>query len=76
MDWLALALALVKMLGAFAGFLHDRQMVSAGQAAEIAAALKGQSDALNKAIAAREAVRGDIAAHPDRVRDHDEFERP
>jgi len=76
MDWLGLALGLVKLLGAFTGWLHDRAMISAGQAEQIAAELKGQSDALTKALAAREAVRADIARNPDRLRDDDGFKRP
>lgn len=75
MDWLGLALGLVKLLGAFAGWLHDRQMISAGQAQQVAAELKGQSDALTKALAAREAVRADIAHNPDGVRSDDGFKR-
>jgi len=75
MDWLALALGLVKLLGAFTGWLHDRRLLSAGQAEQVAKELQGQSDALKKALAAREAVRGDLAAHPDRVRADDGFKR-
>lgn len=76
MDWLALILSAVKLLGAITSWMHDRQMVSAGQAEQIAAELKGQSDALTKALAAREAVRADIARNPDRLRDDDGFKRP
>lgn len=75
MDWLALALGLVKLLGAFTGWLHDRTLLSAGQAQQVAAELKGQSDALTKALAAREAVRADIARNPAGVSDDDGFRR-
>lgn len=76
MDWLALALGLVRLLGGFVGWLHDRQMISAGQASQVATEMKAQTDALNKALAAREAVRADIAVRPDRLRDDDGFKRP
>ena len=76
MDWLALALGLVKLLGGFVGWLHDRQMLSAGQAEQVAKEMEAQTDALRKANAAREAVRADIARDAGRVRQHDEFERP
>lgn len=75
MDWLGLALALVKLLGAFTGWLHDKQLINAGQATQVAAELGKQHEILTKAIAAREAVRADIAKHPDRVRDDDGFRR-
>lgn len=75
MDWLGLALALVKLLGAFTGWLHDKQLIDAGQSKQIAAELGKQHEILTKAIAAREAVRADIAKHPERVRDDDGFGR-
>lgn len=75
MDWLALALGLVKLLGGFVGWLHDRQMLSAGQAEQVAKEMEAQTDALRKANAAREAVRADLAKHPERVKDQDEFRR-
>lgn len=75
MDWLALIVGLVKLLGAFTSWLHDRQMMSAGQAEQVASELKGQADALSKALAAREAVRSDLARNPGRVSDNDGFKR-
>lgn len=75
MDWLALVLALVKLLGGFTQWLHDKAMIDAGQAKTVANELKAQSDALSKALAAREAVRADAAAHPDRLPDDDGFRR-
>ncbi|MCC2111165.1 MAG: hypothetical protein KDJ16_03945 [Hyphomicrobiales bacterium] len=75
MDRIGLALGLVKLLGSFVGWLHDRQMITAGQAETLAAEMKGQSDALKNALAAREAVRADAAVHPERVSDDDGFRR-
>lgn len=76
MDWLALILSVVKLLGALTSWMHDRQMLSAGQAEQVAKEMEAQTDALRKANAAREAVRADIAYDASRVRQHDEFERP
>ena len=76
MDWLALILSVVKLLGALTSWMHDRQMLSAGQAEQVAKEMEAQTDALRKANAAREAVRADIAHDVSRVRQHDEFERP
>lgn len=75
MDWLALILGVVKLLGALTGWLHDRSMMSAGQAKQVADELARQNDALNKALAAREAVRADIARNPAGVSDDDGFRR-
>lgn len=75
MDWLGLALALVKLVGAFTNWLHDKQMIDAGQSKQIAKELESQHEVLVKAIKAREAVRADAAAHPDRVPDNDGFRR-
>lgn len=75
MDWLALVLALVKLLGGFTQWLHDKAMIDAGQAKTVANELQAQNDALRKAIAAREAVRADAARHPERVPDDDGFKR-
>lgn len=75
MDWLALALSLVKLLGAFTGWLHDRAMISAGQAEAVAAGLVEQANAIKQATKARADVRGELAAHPERLRDDDGFKR-
>ena len=75
MDWLGLALALVKLLGAFTGWLHDKQMIDAGQSKQIAAELEKQHEILVKAINARETVRADLSRHPEYVSDNDGFRR-
>lgn len=59
MDWLGLVLGVVKLLGAFTQWLHDRQMINAGAASQVAAALKEQSDEIDRALKARNAVRND-----------------
>jgi len=75
MDWLGLALALVKLVGAFTNWLHDKQMIDAGQSKQIAKELESQHEVLVKAIAAREAVRIDADKHPEQLRDNDGFRR-
>ena len=75
MDWLALALSLVKLVGVFVGWLHDKQMIDAGQSKQIAKELEKQHEVFAKAIAAREAVRADLSRHPEHVQDNDGFRR-
>lgn len=73
MDWLGLVLSLVKLLGAFTQWLHDRQMIDAGKAETMTTELKGQADAIKKAVEARNAAR-DANEHG-RLRDDDGFRR-
>lgn len=75
MDWLALILGLVKLVGAFTNWLHDKQLLDAGQSKQVASELEKQHEILTKAIAAREAVRDDLTRHPERVPDDDGFRR-
>lgn len=46
MSWLALIVWLIKLSSQITTYLHDNKMLSAGGAAAIAAALKGQQDDL------------------------------
>jgi hypothetical protein len=75
MSWASILLALIKAVGALATYLHDNKLISAGQSIEAASALKAQHDALNKANAVREAVRADLARHPDKRLSDDGFRR-
>lgn len=75
MDWLALILGLVKLVGAFTNWLHDKRLLDAGQSKQVASELEKQHEILTKAIAAREAVRADLTKHPERVPDDDGFRR-
>lgn len=75
MDWLALILGLVKLVGAFTNWLHDKQLIDAGQSKQIAAEMEAQHAILTKAIAAREAVRADLSRNPGHVSDDDGFRR-
>lgn len=75
MSWASILLALAKAVGALTTYLNDRQLISAGQAMEVASALKAQHDALERANAIRESVRGDLAKHPDSVMRDDGFRR-
>lgn len=76
MTWAAIILYGVKLLGSLASWLHDRQLIQGAHAEIIAASLQEQADALRKANAAREAVRADLALHPDHGMSDDEFKRP
>ena len=73
--WLSLAVALIKGAAAIFGYLRDKRLMDAGAAAEAIKSLEAANAAVEKANAARERVRGDLEQHPDRVRDHDKFER-
>lgn len=75
MDWLALILGLVKLVGAFTNWLHDKQLLDAGQSKQVASELEKQHEILTKAIAAREAVRADLSRNPGHVPDDDGFRR-
>lgn len=72
-------LGLVSLLFTLAGkifdWLYAKQMVDAGKTAQQVADLKEQVDAAHKALLAREAIRADVAKHPDRVPEHDPFLR-
>jgi len=69
------------ILGALAKLLVDlfnakqanQNTIALGQQQQQNADLKGQLDGIKKANDARDAVRADIAAHPDRLRDDDGF---
>ena len=76
MDWLALILGLVKALGALSSYLHDKGLLDAGKASQIADELTRQSDALSKANAAREAVRSGLTRNPGSILSDDGFKRP
>ena len=73
MDWLSLVLGVVKLLGVFTQWLHDRQMINAGQAEQVAKDLTEQGDAIRKAVAARLRARDD--AERGKLRDDDGFKR-
>lgn len=75
MSWASILLALVKATGALATYFHDQKLISSGQAIEAESALRGQADALKKAMDAREAVHSDLARNPGNVMQDDGFKR-
>lgn len=76
MDWLRLLLALVQAFGSVVLYLRTKDLLDAGGAKVIADALKGQSDEIHRAQAAREKVRADAARDPAGVlRDDDGWKR-
>jgi len=56
-------------------WLHDQQLVQSGKAQQQLDDLKGQIHDVQIAIAAREAVRADVAKHPDSLPVNDPFIR-
>lgn len=72
---LSLLSSIASVLVKFMGWLHDQKLVESGKAQQKLDALKGQIHDEQVAIAAREAVRANLAANPDGVSDDDPFRR-
>lgn len=73
--WLSIAVALMRGAAAIFAYLRDKQLLDAGAAMAALDNLKAANDAIDRANIARERVRADLERSPDRVRDHDPFER-
>jgi len=73
--WLELLKALLALAAGYVSFLQTRKLIAAGEAQAIASALRAADEAIVKAKAARAGVAADLAAHPDRLREPDEFSR-
>jgi hypothetical protein len=73
--WLRLIGAALTALGAFAGWLRNRQLITAGRDAAVADVLKAASDETAAAKEARDAVRVALEREPLRLRDDDGFQR-
>lgn len=68
--------SLASMFVKFLDWLHDKKLVESGKAQQQLEDLKGQINGIQVAIAAREAVRRDIATSgPNVVPDNDPFIR-
>lgn len=59
MAWLALLKLLLSIADQLTSYLHDKQLMDAGEAKAVAASLKGALDATARAVAARNAVSDD-----------------
>jgi hypothetical protein len=57
-------------------YAQKREWMDQGAALVVLKSLQDADNAIAKAQAARDAVRVDIARHPDRLRDDDGFQRP
>ena len=66
-----LATVIVKIMG----WLHDKNLVESGKAQQQLSDLRGQIHDVQIAMAAREAVRADVARNPDSLPDNDPFRR-
>jgi len=78
----ALISAIVSLLGGFMSavvnffnWLHEQQLVQSGIAQAQLESMKAQANEAQLAIAAREAVRADVASKPDSVPVNDPFIR-
>jgi len=63
------------MIVSFMNWLHEQQLVQSGIAQQQLDDLKGQIHDVQLAIAAREAVRADVARNPDSLPVNDPFRR-
>jgi hypothetical protein len=66
---------IVSAIVSFMNWLHEQQLVQSGVAQQQLDDLKGQIHDVQIAIAAREAVRADVAARPDSLPVNDPFRR-
>lgn len=73
--WLDLLKALLALAAGYLSFLQSRKLIAAGEALAIQAALKDADEQIAKARTARAAVRAELDAHPERLREPDEFSR-
>lgn len=76
MNWGAILGALAKLAELVVGIFRDRALVQSGKTAEVATVQTETLHDVQAANDAREAVRGELAVHPERLREPDEFERP
>ena len=65
----------VSVIVSFLNWLHEQQFVQSGIAQQQLNDLRGQIHEVQLAIAAREAVRADVARNPDSLPEHDPFRR-
>ena len=75
MTWLGVIGAALTALGAFAGWLRNRQLIAAGRDAAVTAGLKAASLETAAANQARDYVRVALEREPLRLRDDDGFKR-
>lgn len=76
MQWLDVIKALISLVAGIVTFLRERKLIEAGAAQAIAAALEQADNEIKNAKAARARVSAELDAHPERLRDPDEFQRP
>lgn len=76
MQWATLALALIQGLGSLISWLHDKDLLTAGEARATATQLRAEADAISKAYKLREETRAANAlVPPDRSLPNDGFQR-
>lgn len=67
--------AAFQAVASFFGWKGQKDLLNAGRASATADALQKKDEANAQALQAREAVRGDLALHPDSIMQSDEFRR-
>ena len=76
MQWLDVIKALIALVAGIVTFLREKKLIEAGAAQAVAAALEQADNEIKNAKAARARIAADLDAHPERLRDPDEFQRP
>lgn len=76
MQWLVIVKALIALAAGIVNFLRERKLIEAGAAQAVAAALEHADNEIRNAKAAGAAIAAELDAYPERLREHDEFERP
>lgn len=76
MQWLDVIKALIALVAGIVTFLREEKLIEAGAAQAVAAALEQADNEIKNAKAARDRVLAELDAHPERLRDPDEFQRP
>ncbi len=75
MTWLSIAASLISLAVSLVKWLESRKQIDAALSAAILKSLREADELIDKAKAARAAVRDSIERDPDSVRDDDGFRR-
>lgn len=75
MQWIAVIKALIGLVAGLLAFLRERKLLEAGEALAVEKHLKDAQNEIDKGKAARAAILAELDAHPERLREPDEFQR-
>jgi hypothetical protein len=75
MNWLSLIGGILSLVNSLIGYLRERKLIEGAVAEVLLQNANDSLDVIAKARTARQAVRDDLAKHPERVRDDDGYKR-